>query len=163
MINSKFVRFELCWIGLNWVELYSIWLSWLELRWFFTPIFYCTNLLVRVKLGNTPTFAALGCVEGPWKFLVVGGVVGVGNTHTQYHSSLSWIELRVDQKTKKTLDTFFSQIDSSYDFTCDEIISIENIHRSNWMLWNKFVLFLIFQFPCKRNLMNNMSCIYTKL
>ena len=30
-----------------------------------TPFFFCTNLLVRVKLGYTPNFTALGHLEVP--------------------------------------------------------------------------------------------------
>ena len=67
-----------------------------------TPFFFCTNLLVRVKLGYTPNFTALGHLEVPWKFLWGGGVVG-GWWETPiiiitlHLVKLSWVELRVDQ------------------------------------------------------------------
>ena len=80
VINSNFVRFELGWIGLNWVELGWIglnsvefgWigLNWVTLGWIgligflfvgvsLTTFVFGPNLLVRIKLGYTPNFAAL--------------------------------------------------------------------------------------------------------
>ena len=97
------------WVELDWVKLDWVELNWVSLKFFKPGLnffyflgggplthFFCTNLLVRVKLGYTPNFAALGHVEVPWKFLVVGWVCGwgwVGNTNNHYHSSLSWVEL----------------------------------------------------------------------
>ena len=65
------------------------------------PIFCCTNLLFRVKLGYTPNFTALDHLEVPWKFwvvVVVGGGLWKTPIITLHLVELSWVELRVDQK-----------------------------------------------------------------
>ena len=61
---------------------------------FFLLHFFCTNLLVRVKLRYTPNFTALGHLEVPYKFLCewVGWWV-VEQTNNHYQPSLNWVEL----------------------------------------------------------------------
>ena len=64
------------------------------------PIFFGPNLLVRVKLGYTPNFIALGHVEVPWKFLVgwVGWVGLDGGKYTKWIFILSCVKSAFSQE-----------------------------------------------------------------
>ena len=56
----------------------------------YLPHFFCTNLLLRVKLGYTPNFTALGHLE------VCGGVIGwwwINQWSLSLFTKLSWVEL----------------------------------------------------------------------
>ena len=68
------------------------------LNYFFVGrVFFCMNLLFRVKLGYTSKFTFLGHPEVPKKFVRVGWVDKVILIITLRSVELSWIDLRIDQ------------------------------------------------------------------